>query len=156
MLDFDQQNQGENPQTGASEVKSGDARKSGNDVGYKRPPLHTRFKPGQSGNPNRRPVGRANAKSVVSEAINKKVSVRQGQKTRTVPLLGAVVEAHLAKAAKGDARSAQFVIGLAGRLGLLGEQEHDLIPAPPQEDRAIVQEFLRRNQSTSEDSVEEE
>jgi hypothetical protein len=45
-------------------------------VGYKRPPVDRQFKPGQSGNPKGRPKGRKNLKTIVVEALHKKVKVR--------------------------------------------------------------------------------
>jgi hypothetical protein len=114
-------------------------------VGYGRPPIHARFKPGESGNPNGRPAGHPNAKSTVARVINEKVAVREGQKTRNMTKLEAMVQAHAMKAMKGDARSASIVIGLVIRMGLLGEHEDITLAALPQEDVAIVNDFLRRN-----------
>ena len=46
-------------------AKQGSKSKSrtSDDVGYGRPPKHTRFKPGQSGNPKGRPGGKAATKA---------------------------------------------------------------------------------------------
>jgi Family of unknown function (DUF5681) len=98
---------------------------AGYTVGYKRPPVHSRFKPGQSGNPNGRPPGSANAKTTVQRVMNEKVSVRRGQKTNTVSTLEALVQAHAVKAIKGDPRSAAMVINVMTRTGLLADKEDD-------------------------------
>jgi hypothetical protein len=127
------------PVAASEKVRKGDY-----EIGYGRPPERTRFKPGQSGNPNGRPVGRPSAKTTVARVINEKVSVREGQKTRNITKLEAMVQAHALKAIKGDARSASIVIGLIARMGLLGEQEDETLAALPQEDAAIVDDFLRR------------
>ena len=55
-------------------------------VGYGRPPAQGRFKAGCSGNPQGRPKGSRNAKTVVSQVVNEKVSVRenaQGDEARS-------------------------------------------------------------------------
>jgi hypothetical protein len=122
----------------------GNVRKGDYEIGYGRPPARTRFKPGQSGNPSGRPAGRPNPKTTVARVINEKVSVREGQKTRNMTKLEAMVQAHALKAIKGDARSASIVIGLVARMGLLGEPEDETLAALPQEDAAIVDDFLRR------------
>jgi hypothetical protein len=44
-------------------------------VGYGKPPLHTRFKKGQSGNPRGRPPGAKNLSTLLNEALNEPVIV---------------------------------------------------------------------------------
>ena len=92
-------------------------------VGYKHPPLHTRFKLGQSGNPNGRPKGRLNLNTEVMGIISKKVKVRDGDKDRQMSLLAANVLAHGIKGAKGDVRSASFLFNNLHRLGLVGQED---------------------------------
>ncbi|WP_312733852.1 DUF5681 domain-containing protein [Brevundimonas sp.] len=47
---------------------------SKNGVGYGRPPIATRFKPGQSGNPNGRPKGSKNLMTLLDQALDQKVA----------------------------------------------------------------------------------
>ena len=46
-------------------------------VGYRRPPKHTRFKPGQSGNPKGRPKHAPNLKTEFLEELGDDVTVRK-------------------------------------------------------------------------------
>jgi len=39
------------------------------EVGYGRPPVHARFRPGQSGNPKGRPKGSRNKRTAMAEQI---------------------------------------------------------------------------------------
>ena len=112
-------------------------------VGYRRPPKHTQFKKGKSGNPNGRPLGRANAKTIVSRAINEKVTIREGDNARAMTKLEGMLQAHLVKAIKGDARSASLVINLVARLGLLADTENETYAALSEEDHAILEEYVR-------------
>jgi hypothetical protein len=112
-------------------------------VGYGRPPRHTRFKKGQSGNPNGRPQGRANAKTIVSRAINEKVTIREGDTARDMTKLEGMLQAHLIKAIKGDARSASLVINLVTRLGLLADTQNETLTALSEEDQAILEDYVR-------------
>ncbi len=71
-------------------------------VGYGKPPEHTRFQKGRSGNPAGRPKGRRNKGSVVREVIERKVTIRENGKARKVPVFEALVESMVAKALKGS------------------------------------------------------
>lgn len=115
------------------------------EVGYCRPPVHTRFPPGVSGYPKGRPVGRPNNKTAVARVINETVSVREGDKIRTISKLEAILQAHTMKAIKGDPRSASIVIGVVKGMGLLGETEADALEKLSQEDDEILADYMRRH-----------
>jgi hypothetical protein len=44
-------------------------------IGYGRPPMHTRFKPGQSGNVKGRPRGSKNLTTTMTKELNQKVTI---------------------------------------------------------------------------------
>jgi uncharacterized protein DUF5681 len=84
-------------------------------VGYGKPPKHSQFKKGQSGNPKGRPKG-VKAHMPVSRIIRHSLSEEvQGQvngRTRKMTKLEAIIEVQSAKALKGDTRAAKLVIDL--------------------------------------------
>src|SRR5215203_1004657 len=87
-------------------------------VGYGRPPKHTRFRKGQSGNPRGRPRGDTRAIPPVglSQALRKAASrpvsmTVDGRRTRTT-LAEAIIQQLLARAAKGDHRSTKLFCDL--------------------------------------------
>jgi Family of unknown function (DUF5681) len=84
-------------------------------VGYGKPPKHTQFKKGQSGNPKGRPK-QVQAHMPVSRIIRHSLSEEiQGQvngKTRKMTKLAAIIEVQSAKALRGDTRAAKLVIDL--------------------------------------------
>jgi len=88
-------------------------------VGYKRPPVSTRFKPGSSGNPKGRPKGQRNFKTIIEEALNAPVVVREGDKKRHVKKAEAIVLRQLDSAMKGDGRATETIIKLMKLMGLL-------------------------------------
>lgn len=108
---------------GVEHVSPVDASAAEYKVGYKHPPLHTRFKLGQSGNPNGRPKGRLNLTTEVMGIISKMVKVRDGDKDCQMSLLAANVLAHGIKGAKGDVRSASFLFNNLHRLELVGQED---------------------------------
>jgi Family of unknown function (DUF5681) len=49
---------------------------AGYKVGFRRPPLHTRFKPGVSGNPSGRRKGSQNLKTLFHKILNEEIALR--------------------------------------------------------------------------------
>jgi hypothetical protein len=78
-------------------------------VGRGRPPLHSRFKKGQSGHPEGRPAGRANNKTLINQALRKTVSIELGDEVLKVPLIKGVVMKQGLAAIQGDPRAAVVV-----------------------------------------------
>ena len=72
------------------------------EVGYGRPPRHTQFPKGQSGNPRGRPTGVRNKGSVVREVIERRVTIRENGIQRTVTVFEALVEKLVSKALQGS------------------------------------------------------
>ena len=80
--------------------------------GKKRPPKHSQFKPGQSGNPAGRPKGSTNLRTKVEKELRKSVSVtKNGKPTKMTK--GDVIVAQLVDSSmKGDVRTAAIVLRL--------------------------------------------
>ena len=74
-----------------------------------RPPLHSRFKAWQSGNPKGRPKGSLNLATIVKKEGNKRVKVKEGGRERTTTAMGAAVAQHWRKAAQGNSQSAKLM-----------------------------------------------
>lgn len=84
-------------------------------IGYGKPPQHTRFKAGQSGNPKGRPKGTKNLKTDLEEELREFIVVREGGNPRTVSKQRAMLKSLTAKAIQGDSRAAATVLGLIER-----------------------------------------
>lgn len=112
------------------------------EVGYKKPPGHTQFKPGQSGNPKGRPKGRKNLKTDLAEELQERISVREGGALRTMSKQKAMLKCLTTKALKGDTRATTVVLNLI--LQLLGQDEEDGPVDLKAEDQAILEDFERR------------
>jgi Family of unknown function (DUF5681) len=88
---------------------------SGDDikVGYKRPPRHSRFQPGRSGNQRGKQKGVRNLGSDVKRTLEVPVRLNEQGKERRVSTQEAALMRLREKALKGDARSIVQILELA-------------------------------------------
>jgi len=71
-------------------------------VGYCRPPKHTQFKKGVSGNPSGRPMGSVNMATVLQKELSQMVVVGQGNQKKRITKMQAAVKQLVDKALQGD------------------------------------------------------
>lgn len=83
------------------------------EVGYGKPPVHTRFKPGQSGNPRGRPKGQRNLAGEIERAMAMPVPVTVNGRRRKVSTITALVWRLREKALNGDLKSLQMLFALS-------------------------------------------
>ena len=104
-----------------TDEKKPDAEESATDyeVGYGKPPQHTRFQPGRSGNSRGRPKGTKNLKTDLMEELSEKILVREGEQSRRVSKQRAMVKTLMAHTLKGDMRSATLLLLSLIALGLV-------------------------------------
>lgn len=82
----------------------GPVSKTGYDIGYGKPPRHSQFKKGRSGNPKGRPKGSKNFDTIVLEAMQKRVKVRTASGVKTMSSAEALMMKFMEAATKGDRR----------------------------------------------------
>jgi hypothetical protein len=84
------------------------------DVGYGRPPVHSRFPPGQSGNPAGRQKGQPTPNEIFMKEAARLVKIKRGDTVETITKFEAIVRRMLQSAMEGDIAAARLVfIGLA-------------------------------------------
>jgi len=93
------------------------------EVGHGRPPQHTRFKRGTSGNPKGRPRSRKNLATVFDAVSSERVPVTENGKRKTVTILELIMKQVARKAAGGDQRAQRHFMDLYFRLHPEGKQE---------------------------------
>ena len=86
-------------------------------VGYKSPPLRSRFKPGQSGNPKGRAKGSRNLKTIFQKIMSEEVSLREGSEVKKISKAEAVMRGVGVGALRGDTRSLAMLFRLAEHAG---------------------------------------
>jgi hypothetical protein len=108
-------------------------------VGPGRPPKEHQFKPGQSGNPKgakRKPRSIAvDLKALLGSALNKKITLKQGQREQIVTMAAAGIEQLVAQYAKGDRHARRDVFLLADKFGV------DLVPDESSRDKPLTSEY---------------
>ena len=82
------------------------------DVGYRKPPRHTRFAKGQSGNPRGRPPGAKNLKTLLSEALNETVIVSENGGRRKVTKRQAIITQLVNRSATADFRAIKILLDI--------------------------------------------
>ncbi len=103
-------------------------------VGYQRPPVRTRFKPGASGNPRGRPKRRPTFRSVLMDELAAPVPNQPA-----ISKLQALVKTLVAAAIAGNARAQALLVGAIARIGESDDQEPaSLMP----EDSEILEEYV--------------
>ena len=74
-------------------------------VGYRRPPKHTQFTTGRSGNPKGRPKGTKNLRTDLAEELAEKIVVREGEKIHRVTKQRAMVKTLVNRGIKGETKA---------------------------------------------------
>jgi hypothetical protein len=82
------------------------------EVGYGKPPRHTRFAKGQSGNPRGRPAGAKNLRTLLSEALNETVLVTENGGRRKVTKRQAIITQLVNRSATADWRAIKILLDL--------------------------------------------
>jgi hypothetical protein len=77
---------------------------------YRKPPIHTRFRKGQSGNPGGRPA--KNLAALLAAALNEKVTVTENGKRRQVTKREAVIAQLVNKSASAELRATKMLIDM--------------------------------------------
>ena len=117
----------------------------GYEVGYGKPPRHTRFQKGQSGNPAGRPPGSKNFRTLTTAALDDKVQVVESGRRRQISKREVVVQQLVNKSAGGDLRATKILLDM-----FRGEDDPALGEGDSadrvleQSDQAIIERALAR------------
>ena len=81
-------------------------------VGYGKPPVHSRFQKGRSGNPKGRPRGRRNMSTLLSATLNGWVTVVENGRRKKITKREAIVTQLVNKSASADLKATQIVLAM--------------------------------------------
>jgi len=111
------------------------------EVGYGKPPTHTRFLPGQSGNPKGRPKGSLNLAAALNRALKEKITVVENGRRKSLTKLDVAIKGLVNRAVTGDAKAMQQMLALGPLVGI------DTNPTPTTldaNDAALMADILAR------------
>jgi hypothetical protein len=92
-------------------------------VGYGKPPRHTRFTKGQSGNPRGRARGAKNLKTLLIDTLNELVVVAENGRRRTINKRQAFIMQIVNHAVKGNWHAAKLLLDTLQRIEDRAEPE---------------------------------
>ena len=119
-------------------------------VGPGCPPKEFQFKPGQSGNPKgakrKTPSIESDLKALLERALNKKVTLRQGERERIVTKAEAGIEQLVNQFAQGDRHAWRGLMTLADKVGvdLAAGQRKAIEEALAPNHQAIIDAYIAR------------
>ena len=81
------------------------------EVGYKRPPRISQFKPGNRANPHGRGKRKQRTEAeIVNEIMSQPISFREGSKSKRAPRIEILIKCYGAAALKGDIGAAEALL----------------------------------------------
>ena len=118
---------------------------SESDAGYKRPPKHSQFRPGQSGNLSGRPKHVRNFQTELDDELKSPIIVTEGGRKVEVSKQRAIIKTLIAAAIEGDIRAATALLSLCARTATKDEERD---PSP--EELEILESFHHRERERGE------
>ena len=114
------------------------------EVGYGKPPLHTRFKKGHSGHRRARPAVAESLAAVLLEALGKKIVVAENGRRRRVTKREAVIAQLVDKSATADLRATKLLLDILRDIERPANRPAAETPPSEQEFLEQLKERLRR------------
>lgn len=112
-------------------------------TGYKKPPVASRWRKGQSGNPSGRKRGTLNLRTDLIAELEEVIQINEGGSSRRITKQRALLKSLAARGIQGDARAANLILSLISRL-LEPEEQPIIASEVSAEDEAILKAYLAR------------
>ncbi|HUZ93738.1 MAG TPA: DUF5681 domain-containing protein [Edaphobacter sp.] len=116
---------------------------STSDCGYGKPPQHTRFAKGQSGNPKGRPKGSQNLATILAKAGRQRIRVTENGRSRYITKFEASMLQLMNKAVSGDLKAIRELLCWIKSLEN-SEQTAPPSAEPHENDKAVMTSLLER------------
>lgn len=114
------------------------------ETGYAKPPKRRQFRKGQSGNPKGRPKGSKNFNTIFHEVGRQKVKVTDNGITREITKFEASAMQLMNKAAAGDMRALNTLMGWVRLFQEVVEAPEKSTPLNTEDDKAVMENIIKR------------
>lgn len=114
-------------------------------IGFGNPPDATKYKKGQSGNPNGRPRGSKNTYTLLDEIVNEKVTIQKNGRTFKITKKQAALFQLSNQAATGHLKAIQTLIPLMSEADRQKEERTKITGVIRQDDAKIIEQFIKDN-----------
>ena len=141
------------PDQSADEAEDDAVAGPGYAVGYKRPPLHSRFAPGQSGNPKGRPKRTRSLEEMAGEELRKQRKVSLHGRTARMPVLKIMLASVAERAMRGDIAAFRALMPVMLRFFDAAE-DSEALGTLPEEDRQLLDSYMEKIWREKKDSDE--
>jgi Family of unknown function (DUF5681) len=113
------------------------------EVGYGKPPGHTQFVKGQSGNPKGRPKGSQNLSTILDKVGRERVRVTENGRVRYISKREATILQLVNKAVAGDLNAARVLLSWSM---WLANSEQTGVPSPVshERDKLVMENLIER------------
>jgi hypothetical protein len=114
------------------------------EVGYKRPPRKSQFRPGQSGNPKGRPKGSKNFATALNQELNNRVLITETGQQRRFSKREVVAKQLVNKAVSGDLKAIPVLLNQTREFeGVVGDFSNEEVIKRP-EDELVMASIIKR------------
>lgn len=113
------------------------------EVGYGKPPKHTQFKPGYSGNKKDRPKGSANLFTAVEKLQNERVRIVHNGKQKSISVTEAILRKAGMDALNGNAKAQKIMLDYFEKNERRKEELAQRVEALREDDRTLLAETIK-------------
>lgn len=117
-----------------------DKAKNGSAIGYGKPPIHSRFKKGVSGNPTGRPKREPGVQNAICRLLDQPISKQKNLDTEKLKGAEALAISLLRSALRGSAKHAGLILKIEARRA----DTIDALQPDPDQERAIAENAIKR------------
>ena len=113
------------------------------EVGYGKPPKHTQFKPGYSGNKKGRPKGSANLFTAAEKLQNERVRIVHNGKQKSISVTEAILRKAGMDALNGNAKAQKIMLDYFEKNERRKEELAQRVEALREDDRTLLAETIK-------------